>query len=357
MSDFVRNTWYPLAWTREIGPALNKRRVLGDDLVVYRKSDGSVAALEDTCPHRLAPLSLGKLKGDLLECGYHGLTFDCSGHCVRVPGQKITVARPVVRSYPVAERMGLCWIWMGEPGLADPALIFDLPQYHDRVNWSVAEGDALQIGTHYLELADNLCDPAHVSFVHLSTLGNAASEDVPVQYDKLPGKLVTWRWIVDAPAIPLFQKFGNFSGHVDRWHYYHYYAPSIAVIDFGSVPTGTGGPEGRRDNGIQIYACHFITPVDENTCIDHWLHVKNFQADEATNLALSEQFRIAFNEDKLILEAIHANAKRIADKDGKDARRNRMKLAIDASPATMRRMVRQMIEAERIQGAAERMPA
>jgi len=85
--------------------------------------------------------------------------------------------------------------------------------------------------------------------------------------------------------------------------------------------------------------------------------VKNFQADEATNLALSEQFRIAFNEDKLILEAIHANAKRIADKDGKDARRNRMKLAIDASPATMRRMVRQMIEAERIQGAAERMPA
>lgn len=340
-TEFVRNTWYPIAWSRDIGRTLAKRRILGDDLVLYRRGDGAVAALDDVCPHRLAPLSIGKLKGDQIECGYHGLTFDCTGRCVRVPGQAITITQPVVRSYPVTENMGLCWIWMGDPALADPATVFDLPQYHDRENWSAVEGDALLIGADYLSLADNLCDPAHVSFVHLSTLGNAASEDVPVQYEKQDGKMLAWRWIIDAPAIPLFQKFGNFTGHVDRWHYYHYYAPSIAVIDFGSAATGTGAPEGARDNCVQIYACHFITPVDATTCIDHWLHVKNFQADAATNQALSDQFRIAFNEDKAILEAIQQNeAKGLQPSQ-------RLKIAIDAAPAGMRRMVRQMIQAEK----------
>jgi hypothetical protein len=150
---------------------------------------------------------------------------------------------------------------------------------------------------------------------------------------------VTWRWIIDSPAIPLFQKFGKFAGNVDRWHYYHYTAPSIAVIDFGSASTGTGAPEGARDNCIQIYACHFITPVDADTCIDHWLFVKNFATDEATSQAMVEQFRIAFNEDKTILEAIHR-------KDKEQRAWRPIRLAIDAAPVRMRRMVESMIAAE-----------
>jgi vanillate O-demethylase monooxygenase subunit len=175
-------------------------------------------------------------------------------------------------------------------------------------------------------------------------LGSAASEDVPVQFEKKEDdRLLTWRWIVDAPAIPLFQRFGKFAGHVDRWHYYHYHAPSIAVIDFGSAPTGTGAPEGRRDNGIQIYACHFITPVDGTSCIDHWLFVKNFKSDEATNEAMKQQFRLAFNEDKEILEAIQKN-------ETKDPQRRSIRLAIDASPVNMRRMIDRMIETEQAKG-------
>ena len=134
--------------------------------------------------------------------------------------------------------------------------------------------------------------------------------------------MLTWRWIIDAPAIPLFQKFGNFDGNVDRWHYYHFHAPSTAIIDFGSALTGKGAPEGKRDDCIQIYACHFITPVDEMHSIDHWLHVKNFHADAATNSALSDQFRLAFNEDKEILELIEINEHRLKG-------RRQIRLAID----------------------------
>jgi phenylpropionate dioxygenase-like ring-hydroxylating dioxygenase large terminal subunit len=338
MAEYARNAWYPAAWSRDIAYALTQRRILGEQIALYRTTAGMVVALEDACPHRLAPLSMGRLKGDAIECGYHGMTFDCSGTCIRIPGQPLIPPNARVRCYPVVENMGLAWIWMGDPALADRSKVFDLPQYHDP-NWSAVEGDALRIDCHYLSLADNLCDPAHVSFVHLSTLGNAAGEDVPVRTEKQGDRLVTWRWIIDSPPIPLFQKFGKFSGHVDRWHYYHYLAPSIAVIDFGSAPTGTGAPEGARDRCIQIYACHFITPVDADACIDHWLFVKNFATDEAATRAMVDQFRVAFNEDKVILEAIHRN-----EKQPRSWRP--IKLAIDAAPVRMRRMVQQMIEAE-----------
>ncbi len=257
----------------------------------------------------------------------------------RIPGQDIIPRNAQVRSYPVVENMGLAWIWMGDPALANPSALYDLPQYH-AATWSAVEGDALRIDCHYLSLADNLCDPAHVSFVHLSTLGNPEGEDVPVHSEKTgENTLVTWRWILNSPAIPLFAKFGKFSGNVDRWHYYHYTAPSIAVIDFGSALTGTGAPEGARDNCVQIYACHFITPVDADSCIDHWLFVKNFATDEATTKAMIEQFRIAFNEDKVILEAIQR-------KEKQPRMRRPIRLAIDAPPTRMRQMVENRIKAE-----------
>ncbi|MCQ9616114.1 aromatic ring-hydroxylating dioxygenase subunit alpha [Paenalcaligenes niemegkensis] len=334
MQNYVTNTWYPLTWSRDIGRELSAHRIIEKDVVLFRSTEGTVIAMEDACPHRLLPLSMGKLKGDHVECGYHGVTFDCAGSCVRVPGQDMVPANARVQTYPTHENMGLVWIWMGDPELADPATVFDLEQYHDP-SWTSVEGDALHIRANYLSLADNLCDPAHVSFVHQTTLGNAAGEDVPVQYAQEEGKMLTWRWVNDAPPIPLFAKFGNFKGNVDRWHYYHYYAPSIAIIDFGSADTGTGAPEGNRDDCIQIFACHFMTPVDQENSIDHWLHVKNFKADEETNLALSASFREAFAEDKAILEAIEIN-------ENKYRGRKKIKIAIDAAPRRMRKMVEQM---------------
>lgn len=339
MASYVLNTWYPAAWSRDIQQGLNKRRVVEQDIVLYRTRQSEVVAMEDMCPHRFLPLSMGKLKGDSIECGYHGMTFNCSGQCIRVPGQRTIPPRAKVRTYPVCEKMGLVWIWMGDPELADPMQILHLPQYDDP-QWSVVEGDALEIGSNYLNLADNLCDPAHVSFVHQSTLGNAASEDVPVRNEVQDGKILSWRWILDAPPIPIFRRFGSFSGNVDRWHYYHYHAPSIAIIDFGSAHTGTGAPEGNREDCMQIYACHFITPVDEHRSIDHWMHIKNFSADEATNAALSDALREAFQEDKTILEAIERNE--IAHPD-----REKVRIAVDAAPVRMRRMVEAMIAAER----------
>jgi phenylpropionate dioxygenase-like ring-hydroxylating dioxygenase large terminal subunit len=88
MSTFVKNAWYVAAWSSEVGRQLLSRTILGEQVVLYRREDGTPAALVDRCPHKLAPLSLGELKGDHVQCGYHGMTFDCSGACIRVPGQQ-----------------------------------------------------------------------------------------------------------------------------------------------------------------------------------------------------------------------------------------------------------------------------
>ena len=87
MTILIKNEWYAAAWTHEVGRMLLARKVLGEDIVFFRKEGGKPAALINRCAHRFAPLSLGTLKGDHIECGYHGLTYDCSGTCVRVPGQ------------------------------------------------------------------------------------------------------------------------------------------------------------------------------------------------------------------------------------------------------------------------------
>ena len=84
-----------------------------------------MVALEDRCSHRSFPLHKGRLVGDTLECGYHGLVFDCSGHCVKVPGQAQVPSAPISERYPIVEHWGMVWIWMGDPALADPATITD----------------------------------------------------------------------------------------------------------------------------------------------------------------------------------------------------------------------------------------
>ena len=340
MDSFVRNTWYPIAWAREVGRALTRRTVIGEDLVLYRTEHGQVAALDDVCPHRLAPLSLGRLKGDAVECGYHGLTFDCAGHCTVAPGIAKPPASFRVRSYPTVERMGMVWVWMGAPERADAAQVLNLPEYSDAA-YSCIEGDALPVAANYLSLADNLCDPTHVVYVHPSTLASAGGTATRVDHERQGSGVVTWRWVIDGPLIPVFEGLKDFGGaNVDRWHYYHYHAPCVAVIDFGSARTGSGAPQGDRSDCIQMFACHFITPVDARRCVQHWLLLKNAPSDPVIDARLRDQLRVAFNEDKAVLEAIQRN-----EDKGRDWQR--IRLGLDGSSIKMRAIVDEMLAAER----------
>ncbi|MBT6428455.1 MAG: aromatic ring-hydroxylating dioxygenase subunit alpha [Rhodospirillaceae bacterium] len=344
--SFVRNAWYVAGWARDFDRSLAKRTILGDEVVLYRKENGDPAALRDLCPHRSLPLSLGLLKGDAVECGYHGLTFDCSGACISVPGQESIPPNAKVKSYPVAERMGLIWIWMGDAGLADTDDIYDLPEYHDPA-WGVGHGDALYVEANYLLLTDNLCDPAHVNYVHPTTLGDPAGEAASVSVEERDGCVTTVRWTPDSDPVGFFKVFGNFPAKVDRWQYYHMHVPSTAIIDFGSAAAGAGAMDGNRDDCIQVYSCHFMTPVDETITIDYWLHVRNFAPDDdSVTEGISEQFRIAFAEDKIILQAVQT----AEEKHGVEGRAG---IDIDAGPGLFRHLVGKAKRIEQQATAAE----
>jgi phenylpropionate dioxygenase-like ring-hydroxylating dioxygenase large terminal subunit len=334
--SYVRNAWYVAGWSSEFDASLKRVVILEQAVVMYRMSDGSVVGLEDQCPHRLLPLSKGKRMGDDIQCGYHGMTFNCEGQCVRVPGQDNVPASAFVTSYAVHEKHNIVFIWMGDSKEAVTDDIFDLPQFHSD-QWHAHQGDALHLKSHYLNVAENLVDPAHVSFVHPTTLGNAASENVPVHVDTEGEVLVAWRWIRDAPPIGFFQKFGGFEGNVDRWHYYYLHLPCTAVIDFGSADADRNLPEESRDEGVRIFALHFITPVNEHYTIDRWMHLRNAAlGDEEASLQMDNMFRVAFNEDKEILEAIDEQEQMVQT-------RKPIRLAIDKGPTVYRRRINAMI--------------
>ncbi|GAB4393058.1 MAG: aromatic ring-hydroxylating dioxygenase subunit alpha [Kiloniellaceae bacterium] len=344
---FVRNAWYVAGWSKNFGRELTPLTIMDEDIVIYRTEAGAAVALTDECPHKRLPLSKGRLNGDAVECGYHGLTFGCDGKCVRIPGQSNLPASAWVRAYPLHERHGILWIWMGEAEKADPALVFDMPEFSDP-KWAPHHGEALRLACNYLPVADNLCDPAHVSFVHPTTLGNPACEDVPIDCERRGRTVVTWRWIRDAPPVGFFKAFGNFAGNVDRWHYYYLHAPNVAVIDFGSAASEEAIGEGERDKGVRLFALHFLTPVSETETVDHWMHLRNIALDDAEmGDRMNEQFRIAFAEDKEILEAIQA-------REAKPPARRPLRIAIDRGPNHLRRIIAEMAAEEGpAQAAAE----
>ena len=82
-----RNAWYAAAMAGEVTREPLRRVILGDPIVFFRTRAGEAVALEDRCCHGLAPLSLGQLIEDTIECSYHGLCFDKEGACTHIPEQ------------------------------------------------------------------------------------------------------------------------------------------------------------------------------------------------------------------------------------------------------------------------------
>ena len=121
------NSWYVAATSEEVGRQLLGRRLLGEDVLLYRQEAGPVVALEDCCIHRSMPLSLGYLVSDQVVCGYHGFTYAPTGECVRVPSQTHVPYGARVRAFPVREEAPFVWIWLGDPARAAASPLPELP--------------------------------------------------------------------------------------------------------------------------------------------------------------------------------------------------------------------------------------
>lgn len=347
---FLKNAWYVAALEQEVGRGLHAVKILGENIVLYRKTNEQVVALEDSCPHRRLPLSLGRLQGDTVECGYHGLVFDCSGDCVLAPGMKHPPKAAVVRSYPCAERYGLVWIWMGDPQRADPSTIVTVDHWGDPA-WGMNRGDAMTLQCNYLYVTDNLLDPSHVSWVHQSSFGNADIVGTPLQIDIQDNGVTVSRWMRDVEVAPFYAQFVRFSGRCDRKQHYEVRYPSHAVIRAIFKPAGKGTDYPPfHDDVFLMDSYNFMTPVDENNTRYYWFQMRNFSPnDDDVSRQFSEDVRHAFEEDRAVLNAVHA---------GMAKNPSTFNLPLDAGPLRFRRTMQELINAERLlESQAKAQPA
>jgi phenylpropionate dioxygenase-like ring-hydroxylating dioxygenase large terminal subunit len=337
---FPLNAWYAAAWSHEIKQELTARTICEKDVVLYRRSDGGVTALEDACWHRLLPLSLGHLKNDQVVCGYHGLVFNAGGRCTYMPAQKTINPSACVRAYPTVERHRLVWLWPGDPAHADPA---KLPDFHwnDGTAWVGEGGTFYKLGCDYRLVVDNLMDLTHETYVHAGSIGDEAITGTPFDVVHTDRTATVTRWMIDIEPPPFWAKQLGKPGRVDRWQIIHFQAPSVIVGDVGVAPTGTGAPKGDRSAGINGAFLAAITPETTTTCHYLWNFVRTFRKDDVQLTRDIQRAHVndgqgVYDQDVVVLEA----QQKAIDKNPRLPFYN---LNIDAGALWARRMIDRML--------------
>ena len=339
---FLRNCWYASGWSRDFLTGDVVSTVLLDEpLALYRGTNGNLVALEDRCAHRLAPLSKGEVEGNDLRCMYHGLKFDCTGRCVEIPGQSAVPPQARVRSYPIAEKHSVAWIWMGEPEKVDEALLPDFVGVDDD-NWAMLPG-YLDFDAHYMLINDNLLDMSHLSYVHRNTFGLGSTfSEIRAKVTPIDRGLRVQRWAIDQPTPRYLTEILPSGLRLDLWTSYDFLVPGIFLLNAKYYPTGFAarcGDEQPVDEPIhQEFTCQAVTPLTAASSRYFFANGTWARTPHLKQFFLDFSF-LAFNEDKEMIEA----QQRVIDRS---PGHRMLPTTLDAGPSRFRRMMDKMIADE-----------
>lgn len=274
----VRNAWYVAAFSKDVDRNLKEHWFLGEPVVLFRREDGRAAAVAGRCPHRHFPMASGRLVGDTLVCGYHGITFDADGRCVRIPVQEKIPSAFCIRTYPLVERWEWLWIWMGDPALADESLIPD----HDAISLGTEAGPSIPmhhnlVKGRYQLLNDNLLDLSHLAYLHDTKIGTEGFATTRDEVTTGPGWVRSARLVRDAEASPAVRaRHGDI--RMDYLIDFTFHAPALHVgINRVTVAEGSGKEAGAMLNHSIVY--HAITPATETRCHYFFAHTLLHPAD------------------------------------------------------------------------------
>ncbi|HSV70075.1 MAG TPA: aromatic ring-hydroxylating dioxygenase subunit alpha [Methylibium sp.] len=340
---FLMNAWYCAGWDYEFhqgADAIVARKIAGERVVLYRKPDGKMVALEDRCPHRQAALSLGRKEGGSLRCMYHGLKFNGEGACEEIPGQTLIPEQACVRVFPVVEKNNWVWVWMGDPAKADPDLICFSVGLTDP-NWHL-KASKMHVETNYRWEIENLADLSHVSWVHEKTVGgDPAYGQIKPKHTITARGVNTLFWVRSVAPTALIRHVFPEDMRLDICFDIQHTVPCNWILRFRAFSAGTN-TEGESNGKLlaDTWSCQAVTPCDEDS-VDYYYSWGASKETEFPGLSdlLGRGLDVAFNEDRRMLEAQHVRRKEKPDL-------KMVSIAHDAGPGKMLWVLDKLIREE-----------
>jgi phenylpropionate dioxygenase-like ring-hydroxylating dioxygenase large terminal subunit len=332
--------WWVIATTEELAPgALLPRKVLGFDVVLFRREDGGIAAITDRCSHRGLPLSLGTLTGDRVICGYHGFQFDSRGELVSVPTQSRCPSAGSVRAFPAIERKPFVWIWTGNPSLARES---DVPTYPwlQESGWVWALGH-IPVAANYMLLKENVLDLTHFPFAHRSTVGES---DSYVDFSPTPVRdtdIVGYRnEFLNQPLAPFYDEpLGLGDRLTDRVDEGVSLSPAAHV---STVKITVKEPRpGEKPNHSFIFQ-HMTTPATPSSHHYWWVIARDHGLQDKAKEYFREIAATTLREDVVILESIQ----RRNDEISSGGELQEVSVVADHAGLKARRQLQELLDAE-----------
>lgn len=193
--EALERCWLPLALSASVRSKPMRREVLDRCLVVFRDRQGRPVALEDRCPHRGIALSRGTVRGGMIQCPYHGWTFDPSGSCVSVPSRCADQRLPDHRvdAFRLVEQEGLIWGCLSDAPYEPAPPSWRLPESKGFVSSFSVESD-------YLRLMENLVDNPHSGYIHAGMIRREPTTEVRAEITR------------DERGVTI-QTFGEYAGN------------------------------------------------------------------------------------------------------------------------------------------------
>lgn len=337
--SYLRNCWYVAAWADELAHSEKlSRKILDEEVLLLRDAEGRPAALSNRCPHRFAPLDRGQFNGAEIQCPYHGLRFATDGRCVRNPhGDGAIAPGTQLRAYPLIERWGQLWIWMGDLTRAAPEKIPDF-SCHTDPDRRLVKG-VITMSAYYELVSDNLMDLSHVRYLHGTTLASPPGSKEVHEVKRVGPDVHSNLWVTGGNAPPAWDKmFDDYGMPVDHWLDMRWTAPSLLLLDVGVTK-----PNEAREAGIGVLFSHNLTPETDNTTHYFWGCTRTYKKSvEAIDEIWKMSIDIAFlNEDAPM---VLAQQEVLGDRDLLEARP--VILSPDKAAIQCRRILQRLIRDE-----------
>lgn len=284
------NTWYVACDATDVPHDKPKHvRMLGHDFALFRDGSGKINCVSDICVHRGASLSRGRLHNGCIECPYHGWRYKGDGACAEIPAHPdITPPKKVrVDSYPVQERFGWVWVFLGDqPESARPP-IPDVPEYSDPTRRPV-RGTFLW-NANYGRVVENGVDFAHAAFVHPS-FGDRNRPEIK-SYEMSESEWSAKAKIAMRP--PAYTGLWKYIRSTEREDVISRSEWSIAglsiVLRLQITP---------KWSNVLI---DVNTPIDENTTLTHWILLRNFFTSKFFDKDTIKRNLKIFEQDNAVL--------------------------------------------------------